>query len=94
VDSRKRHFPGNRPPLELWPVTGNGLLPNNEKIIIQFDTEYAKMLREKFGDAEAGRFEAMKPFREFVMKNYVFVRAFGAHILFKLKDSTTKPESE
>jgi hypothetical protein len=94
VDSRKRHFPGNRPPLELWPVTGNGLLPNNTKIIDQFDTEYAKMLREKFGDAEAGRFEAMKPFREFVMKNYVFVRAFGAHILFKLKDSTTKPESE
>ena len=94
VDSRKRHFPGNRPPLELWPVTGNGLLPNDKRIIDKFDVEYAKMLRDKFGDAEAGRFEAMKPFRDFVMKNYNVVQRFGPHILFKLKDSAAKKESE
>jgi hypothetical protein len=93
VDSRKRHFPGNRPPLELWPVTGNGLLPNDERMITQFETEYTKVLREKIDDAEAGRFEAMKPFREFVMKNYDVVQAFGPHILFKLKDSVAKKES-
>ena len=93
VDSRKRHFPGNRPPLELWPVTENGLLPNDPKMIAQFEAEYTKMLRAKFGDAEAGRFEAMKPFREFVMKNYNFVQTFGPHILFKLKDSVAKKES-
>jgi hypothetical protein len=93
VDSRKRHFPGNRPPLELWPVTGNGLLPNNEKMITQFEAEYTKLLREKIDDAEAGRFEAMKPFREFVMKNYDAVQRFGDHILFKLKDSVAKKES-
>jgi hypothetical protein len=93
VDSRKRHFPGNRPPLELWPVTGNGLLPNDERMITQFEAEYTKMLREKIDDAEAGRFEAMKPFRDFVMKNYDVVQAFGPHILFKLKDSVTKKES-
>jgi len=93
VDSRKRHFPGNRPPLELWPITGNGLLPNDERIITQFDAEYVKMLREGIDDAEAGRYEAMKPFREFVMKNYEAVQSFGQHVLFKLKDSTTKKES-
>jgi hypothetical protein len=93
VDSRKRHFPGNRPPLELWPVTGNGLLPNDERMITQFEAEYAKMLRERIDDAEAGRFAAMKPFREFVMKNYDVVQAFGPHILFKLKDSLAKKES-
>jgi hypothetical protein len=88
VDSRKRHFPNDRPPLELWPVTGNGLLPNDEKLITQFDAEYSKMLRERFGDAEAGRYEAMKPFREFVRKNYIPVQSFGIHILFKLKVSS------
>ncbi len=93
VDSRKRHFPGNRPPLELWPFTGNGLLPNDERMITQFEAEYAKMLRDRFGDEEAGRFEAMKPFRDFVMKNYDVVQAFGPHILFKLKDSVAKKES-
>ena len=93
VDSRKRHFPGNRPPLELWPYTGNGLLPNDERIITQFEAEYVKMLRERIDDAEAGRYEAMKPFREFVMKNYEAVQSFGQHVLFKLKDSTTKKES-
>ncbi len=90
VDSRKRHFPNDRPPLELWPVTGNGLLPNDERIIAQFDTEYAKMLCERIDDAEAGRFEAMKPFREFVMKNYDVVQAFGMHILFKLRNSAVE----
>jgi hypothetical protein len=93
VDSRKRHFPGNRPPLELWPVTGNGMLPNDERMITQFEAEYTKVLREKIDDAEAGRFGAMKPFREFVMKNYDVVQAFGTHILFKLKDSAVNKES-
>jgi len=88
VDSRKRHFPNDRPPLELWPVTGNGLLPNDEKLIAQFDAEYSKVLRDRFGDAEAGRYEAMKPFREFVSKNYDPVQSFGMHILFVLKSSS------
>jgi hypothetical protein len=94
VDSRKIHFPNDRPPLELWPVTGNVLLSTDERVVKQFDSEYAKMLREKYGDAEAGRFEAMKPLREFVMKNYQFVRAFGSHILFKLKDSAVEKAQE
>jgi len=87
VDSRKRHFPNDRPPLELWPVTGNGLLSADERVIKQYDIEYAKMLRERFGDDEAGRYEAMKPFREFVRNNYKVVRAFGSHILFELRSS-------
>jgi hypothetical protein len=95
VDSRKRHFPNDRPPLELWPVTGNGLLSTDERMVSRFDAEYAKMLRDRYGDAEAGRYEAMKPFREFVMKNYDAVRSFGMHILFKLKDSAVaKPREQ
>ncbi len=89
VDSRKRHFPNDRPPLELWPVTGNGLLSTDERIVNQYDIEYAKMLREKFGNAEASRYDAMKPFREFVRNNYEVVRPFGSHILFELKNSPT-----
>ncbi len=89
VDSRKTHFPGNRPPLELWPVTGNGLLDKDERLVKQFEAEYGKMLRDKFDDAEAGRFEAMKPFRDFVMNRYQPVRAFGPHILFEQKSSTS-----
>jgi len=84
VDSRKNHFPWDRPPLELWPRTTKGFLPENEPIISQYEAAYAKMLRERIKDpAEVKRFEAMKPFREFVMKNYRVVRTFGEHVLFQ-----------
>ncbi|MBA7508055.1 hypothetical protein ES706_06786 [subsurface metagenome] len=86
VDSRKRHFPWDRPPLELWPQTQKGFLPANEQIAGQYDTMYAKMLREKIEPDEALRYEAMKPFREFVMKNYKIVRSFvNPHVLFQRK---------
>jgi hypothetical protein len=36
---------------------------------------------------EAKRYEAMKPFRDFVMRNYEVVpKQFGMHVLFRLKD--------
>ncbi len=119
VDSRKNHFPWDRPPLELWPNIQNGLqlLTNpptdREQLwyailrtfdiqpddmtkdgflrfdradgIRRYDAAFAKALREKIDPAEAQRYEAMKPFREFVMKNYQIVRAFGQHILFQYK---------
>ena len=35
---------------------------------------------------EARRYEAMKPFRDFVMRNYEVVpKRFGMHVLFRLK---------
>jgi len=44
------------------------------------------MLSDNIKDPdEAKRFRAMKPFREFVMKNYQIVRAFGQHVLFQHK---------
>ena len=86
VDSRKNHFPWNRPPLELWPRTSKGFLPADEQVVSQYEAAYAEMLRDKINDSdEAKRFQAMKPFRQFVMKNYRIVRAFGQHVLFQHK---------
>lgn len=54
VDTRKIHFPNDRPPLELWPHTfskdnRNGTpIPNNPAAIEQYDLLYKKLLAEKF----------------------------------------------
>jgi hypothetical protein len=94
VDSRKRHFPFNRPPLELWPIVPKGFmgmkkggfLPLDKNVIEAYDKVWSEMLRERFDEDEALRYEVMKLFREFVMKNYKIVRLFGQHILFELKN--------
>lgn len=55
VDSRKIHFPNDRPPLELWPhryakdkPRGGEPIPNNPNFIAQYDMLYKKLLAEKF----------------------------------------------
>jgi hypothetical protein len=88
VDSRKQHFPWDRPPLELWPQslwpkTSGGSV--DERLIETFDKEYEGVLRERIEPDEALRYKAMKPFREYVMKNYRILQAFGQHILFQRK---------
>jgi hypothetical protein len=89
VDTYKRHFPWDRPPLELWPRTQKGFLPANEQVVSQYEAMYAKMLREQIDDPdEEKRFEAMKPFRDYVMGNYRVVRPFGAHVLFQRKQES------
>jgi hypothetical protein len=85
VDTHKRHFPWDRPPLELWPQTQKGPLPSVPQIVSQYDQMYANMLREQIEPAEALRYEAMKPFREYVMTNYKIVQPFGVNILFQRK---------
>ena len=85
VDSRKQHFPWDRPPLELWPRTPQGFLPPDKQIMDRYDAVYSEMLREKIEPDEAERFEAMRPLREFVMKNYKIVQPFGQHVLFEHK---------
>jgi Dolichyl-phosphate-mannose-protein mannosyltransferase len=86
VDTRKIHFPWDRPPLELWPRTQKGFLPTNPQVVSQYEAMYAKMLRERISDPnEAKRFEAMKPFRDYVMRNYRVVRTFGEMVLFQHK---------
>jgi len=86
VDSRKQHFPGNRPPLELWPLTQQQIVKQLGVQSLDSDEVYAAWLSKTFDADEAGRFRAMKPFREFIRKNYDIVQAFGTHILFKLKN--------
>ncbi len=91
VDTRKQDYPWNRPPLELWPETKNGFLPLNKQIIDKYDEAYSKWLAEKIEPAEAIRYQAMKPFRDFVMSSYQIVRGqFGPHVLFQLKQSTAE----
>lgn len=89
VDTYKRHFPWDRPPLELWLGASKGFTPPNEQVVAQLEAQYVKMLRERVDDpAEVKRFEAMKPLRDYVMENYRIVRSFGEHVLFERK---TKP---
>ena len=91
VDSRKRHFPNDRPPLELWPIVppkmlGNEkprFLKNHPQEVATFDTAWSKFLESQIEPDEAERYEAMKPFRDFVMNNYRIVRQYGNHILFE-----------
>lgn len=103
VDSRKRHVPMERPPYELWPIYSvpqqfmgpvRPFLALDENIIAAYDKMYSDYLRSNFGDDEADRYEALAPFRKFVMENYRIVRTFGQHVLFQLKDSTTSKESQ
>ncbi len=77
VDSRKRHFPWDRPPYELWPVLRKymgvekeGFLPKDPNSIAAYDRTWMGFLRERYGDNEAQRYKAMEPFRKYVMENY------------------------
>ncbi|AQT69631.1 hypothetical protein STSP2_02825 [Anaerohalosphaera lusitana] len=83
VDSRKRHFPNDRPPLELWPVTKKGLLPKRSDVVERFETEYSRFLAEQIEEQEAERFEVMGAFRKYVRENYKPVKTFGPHVLFE-----------
>jgi len=119
VDTKKVHFPWNRPPLELWPNIANGygllvspprdrgqlwvyllqafhvqaddltregfLRPDKTDAVQKYNAAFEKMLRERHDAAEAARYEAMQPLRQYVMKNYVVVGEFGAEILFQRK---------
>jgi hypothetical protein len=116
VDSRKRHLPLDRPQLELWPTLPKGFMgmqrpallpPDNKELIAQYDKWWSEVLRRNFGEKEAQRYEVLRPFREFVMKNYeltdpqlyvitedgqIFHRLFGEHRVFQLKKSAEVKE--
>jgi hypothetical protein len=102
VDSRKRHVPTDRPPYELWPIVPKGFmgaekthfLPLDKNVIEAYDKTWSEMLRTRFDEDEALRYEAMKPLREFVMKNYKIIQLFGEHVLFELKTPTTSKEPQ
>lgn len=99
VDSLKRHFPFDRPPFELWPIVpqdmfGNPqprLLSSDPREVEAFENAYADMLRQRFGEDEAQRFDAMKPFREFVMTHYRFAGQFESHMLYEYRLTPLAP---
>jgi hypothetical protein len=90
VDTYKRHFPWDRPPLELWPVIQNQIAQESGARPADSEIVYAQWLRSHFGEDEAQRYEAMRPFRIYVMKNYSLVRPFGDMLLFRLRDDSAK----
>jgi len=91
VDTRKVHFPNDRPQLELWPTVppkmfGNETprpLSNNPREIAAYDGAWSKYLETRIEPDEAKRYEAMKPLRDFVMNNYRIVGQYGQHVLFE-----------
>jgi 4-amino-4-deoxy-L-arabinose transferase-like glycosyltransferase len=85
VDTRKTHFPWTRRPLELWPRMKEGFVPPQEEMMKQYDQMYGQWLKEQYDAAEAQRYEAMQPFRSYVMKNYQIVREYREEVLFRRK---------
>ena len=80
VDTRKRHIPMERPPYELWPIAPTGFMEEKEPHFLRskaeataYDKWWTEGLRKTFDEEEAQRYEAMAPFRQFVMDNYRIV---------------------
>ncbi|MHC4171649.1 MAG: ArnT family glycosyltransferase [Planctomycetota bacterium] len=69
-------------------------LPLNKNVIEMYDKAWSQILRASFDEDEALRYEALQPFREFVMENYRIVRLFGNHVLFELKSPTVNEERQ
>ena len=77
VDSRKSHFPWDRPPLELWPMVRyqgmekQAFLPLDPKAVENYNKAWSEMLsRGSGGSDEAERYKVMAPFRQFIRENY------------------------
>lgn len=96
VDTRKRHFPWNRPPLELWPLVqirrneAPKFLPEDSAVVANYEQGWGDMLGKTFDQDEAQRFHRMTPFRAFVRKHYRIVNRVGEHVLFELDPSKAK----
>ncbi|UCD94907.1 MAG: hypothetical protein JSU69_02320, partial [Candidatus Zixiibacteriota bacterium] len=69
-------------------------LPLDKTVIELYDKQWRNMLARRFDEDEALRYEILRPFREFVMKNYRIVRTFGIHVLFQLKDSVSDRQAQ
>jgi hypothetical protein len=67
-------------------LTKQGFLRADKPDAVQkYDAAYANALRQVVEPAEAMRYEAMRPLRDYLMKNYEIVDQFGPHVLFKRK---------
>ncbi|HOQ05710.1 MAG TPA: hypothetical protein PKY88_10910 [Anaerohalosphaeraceae bacterium] len=95
VDSRKRHFPFDRPPLELWPVMPSrqggqmpAFVPSDPAVLGTYEQSWRAFLEKQFGPEEARRFDAMKPLRDYVMAHYRIVQEVSSpysHVLLERK---------
>jgi hypothetical protein len=95
VDTHNAHFPyDGRPPLELWPLLQQQIVKKANIKAANSDEAYAEWLTKNVDSDEAGRFRAMKPFREYVMKNYKIAKLFGQVVLFELKSPPADKESQ
>lgn len=106
VDSRKRHLPLERDRFELWPIVLKGFmgfgktefLPDDPKIIAEFEKQWGRLTRERSGDDEARRFEIMGKFRKFIRDNYIADKVIGDDyssliVVFKLKPEPARKGS-
>jgi 4-amino-4-deoxy-L-arabinose transferase-like glycosyltransferase len=67
-------------------LTKEGFLrPDMPDAIRRHDGAYEKVLRERIEPDEAQRYEAMRPLRSYVMKNYQIARQFDDEVLFRHK---------
>jgi len=96
VDTRKDHFPWNRPILELWPSRRDKERPESKKdfwpadpqIVAFYNQQFQKQLAEHISAEEARRFEAMEPLRKYIRDNYEIVEPvtiFWPQVLFQRK---------
>ncbi len=108
VDAHKRHFPWDRPFLELWPAINRlkikswpdkaRILPASASAIAEYDKTWSYVLKthtrfKVFGEEESLRFEIMAPLRHFIMQHYRFVRAIGPYYLYQLNSESVGSET-
>jgi hypothetical protein len=92
VDTRKIHFPNDRPPLELWPIVPQKMFGNEKprplhnipQEVAAYDAAWKQYLA-KIDPDEALRYDVMKPFRDFVMNNYRIAGQYGDHVVLERK---------
>jgi hypothetical protein len=102
VDSRKQHLPLDRFKFELWPIVPKGFmgareagfLPNDTKVVAEFEKQWGQLTLQRFGENEFRRYEIMGKFRKFVRENYEIAQMFGDTVVFKLKPSASQSASE
>ena len=60
-------------------------MPADPQTVAEFEKQWSAMLKQRFGEDEAKRFEIMGKFRKFIREHYEIVQPFGDEVVFKLK---------
>ena len=100
VDSKKVHFPNDRPPLLLWPRmrpdgTGDFWPADNPRLISALSRQHQQVLSNAFGEDEGERFKRMQWLRSFIRENYERVPMKNSRMeLFRHKGTLTLTEKQ